>query len=471
MKIDQFNFPNNFTKEKLNNSVKLTVIKSSKFDVFLSELADNKKAFFQNQSLSNKAGSYACEYSDNGDIEKIIFICTNNVSIYSLSSLVKNEFLLNKNVEIDSFDEFSGDELNNLYIGWGLAAYEFNAYKQNQSNKSYPNIYINEKADYKYIKSTIESCCLIRNLVNTPANDLVPEDLADITEAIANKFQAKINIVKGDKFEEEFPLIYAVGKGSDNQPCLMDFSWGDNSNPLITIIGKGITFDTGGLNIKPSQPMYNMKKDMGGAAHALALAWMIMSLNLQLRIRVIIPTAENSISGNSFRPADILKSRKGLTVEVSDTDAEGRLLVADAITLATEKDNPDFMVDFATLTGAARVAVGYDIAALMANSIEIGDMIRDISMTCEDEVWPLPMTDTYKKEMDSSIADISSLGSGRAGATHGGLFLQEFIVNNTDWVHMDIYSWEQNGKAGRPRGGADTGMRAIFKYIKDRFEV
>ena len=468
MKIKYLEFPKCFINEKSNDAVAIILVKTSKFSEFIKSLSDVEKNLIISAKFEAKKNQYVVIHNKEGKVDKVIAGCDDEISIYSLSYLASTTSI-NSDFYIKNIDDFSDKELNLLYIGWGLSCYDFNIYKSSTPSPK-PCIYIDKRADKKYINASVESCCLIRNLVNIPANDFVPDNMAEAAEQVAMKFGASCKITKGKTVEKEFPLLWAVGKGSEHKPCMIDIGWGDENNPLVTIIGKGISFDTGGLNIKPSPFMLNMKKDMGGAAHALGLGWMIMSMKLPVRIRIIIPSAENSISGNSFRPKDILQSRKGITVEVSDTDAEGRLVLADGITLATEVDKPDFMVDFATLTGSARAALGYDIPVAIANSIELGDKIRDISMKCDDAVWNLPLWQGYREEMNSDIADISSIGTGKAGAIHGGLFLQEFLQKtDIDWVHMDIYSWEQNGKAGRPKGGADTGMRAVYEYIKDRF--
>lgn len=243
---------------------------------------------------------------------------------------------------------------------------------------------------------------------------------------------------------------------------------GDKNDPAVTIVGKGVVFDTGGLNLKPPRFMRYMKKDLGGAAHALGLAWMIMSMNVPVRLKVLVSAAENSVDGNAMRPGDVVKSRKGLTVEITDTDAEGRLVLADALTYGSE-DKPALLIDFATLTGSARSALGWDIPAFFSNQDALLEDLKTAGTEHNDPVWPLPLWKPYLKEMDSKVADFDNIGSGPAGAIHGGLFLEQFLENNTPWIHLDCYAWEQNGKAGRPQGGADTGMRAVFKLIERRY--
>jgi leucyl aminopeptidase len=359
------------------------------------------------------------------------------------------------------------ETLTKIAIGWGLAAYTFDQYKKN--DRLIPVLLWPAKADEKEARATIEGICTIRNLINTPPNILGTDELARAAKDIAETHKAKFKVIKGEELKKQnFPMIYAVGQASPRKPQLVDIKWGKAKDPKVTIVGKGIIYDTGGLNLKPPQAMRDMKKDMGGAAHALGLASMIMALKLPVNLRVLLPIAENAVSGNSYRPGDVLTSRKGITVEIDDTDAEGRLVVADALTYASE-DKPGLLIDYCTLTGAARVALGYDIPAFFSNNEDFIDDLRHLSLKQDDPVWPLPLWDGYEKEMDSNVADLINNGKGRAGAIHGGLFLQRFVDPSIDWIHLDCYAWEQNGKPGRPQGGADTGMRALFHFIKNRY--
>ncbi len=385
-------------------------------------------------------------------------------SVFSKDMLAKTSFSISEN-NLDS------EQLNRLHIGWGLAEYKFSAYKKPDEKSKNAALVISDKANAPRIKTYVESICLIRDLVNIPANDMGPEELEGAANTLAQYHKSSLKVIKDEALiKQNFPMIYDVGKASPRRPRLLDFSWGDKSHPKVTLVGKGVCFDTGGLDIKPSQFMLTMKKDMGGAAHVLGLAHMIMSLKLPINLRVLIPAVENAISGDAYRPSDILNSRKGITVEVGNTDAEGRLVLADAITYACE-DKPELLIDFATLTGAARVALGTDIPALFSNTHETAQAIQSQSASdnVDDAVWNLPLWQPYRKDMDSAVADISSTGVGKAGATTAALFLQEFIDEDIEWIHMDVFSWEQNGKAGRPKGGADTGMRAIFAFLEERY--
>ena len=366
-----------------------------------------------------------------------------------------------------SREHLTKEDLLRAHIGWGWVSYRFTAYKKD--DRSLPQLTLSKGTDHDRVHAMVESIFMTRNLINTPANDMGPAELEEAARYVAKKFKASIKVTLDNQLlEDNFPMIYAVGNGSYRRPRLLDITWGDKKHPKVTLVGKGVCFDTGGLDIKPAPFMLLMKKDMGGAAHALGIAWLVMALKLPVRLRVLIPAVENSTSGNAFRPLDIFPSRKGLTVEIGDTDAEGRLVLADCLTLACE-ENPDLLIDFATLTGAARAALGYDIPAIFSNNDETAEELKHISMDYEDPLWPLPLWQPYRKEMDSMVADINNVGTGKAGAIHGALFLKDFITAKTEWVHLDMYAWEQFGRPGRPRGGADTGLRAVFALIERRY--
>jgi leucyl aminopeptidase len=282
-----------------------------------------------------------------------------------------------------------------------------------------------------------------------------------------------VKIIKDKELlKQNFPMIFAVGQASPRRPQLVEIKWKPTGKtkklPKIALVGKGMVYDTGGLNIKTGAGMRDMKKDMGGAAHALGVASMIMALNIPVELQVLLPIAENAISGNSYRPGDILDTRKGITVEIEDTDAEGRLVVADALTYACEH-KPELIIDFCTLTGAARVAVGYDIPAFFSNRDKLIDDLRHLSVKSHDPIWPFPLWEGYDGNIEGNISDIRNEGTGRAGHIEAALFLQRFILPAIDWVHLDCFAWERNGKPGRPHGGADTGMLTIFNYIKNRY--
>ena len=316
------------------------------------------------------------------------------------------------------------------------------------------------------IASAVE---LGRDLINTPANDMGPDALEEAALALAARFKARAKVVSGAQLKSGFPLVHAVGKGAAEGPRLVDFSWGARKGgPKITLVGKGVCFDTGGLDIKPGASMLLMKKDMGGAASALAAAAMIMRAQLPVRLRVIVPIVENSVSAQSFRPGDIYPSRAGLTVEIGNTDAEGRLILADALTLADE-DEPDMLLDFATLTGAARVALGPDLPAYFTNDEKLAADIAAAGVSAADPVWRLPLWAPYGALLDSKTADLNNVSSGPfAGAIVAAMFLKRFVPKTTAWAHFDVYNWSSSAKPGRPEGGEIQGARLAFELIRRR---
>lgn len=468
---------NPFISRKRKNHISITVTSKDT----LSDLKLNKALQDQSkeQGFEGKSGQILIIRGDKGEAKSIITGCSKEPTyedgskLYAVIKSVFSKDMLDKfSFEFEESKDTDKKILERLNVGWGWAAYQFNAYKKEDKKLKSPTLLLSKSVDKKRAKALVESVCFIRDLVNTPANDMGPDELEKATKALCANHEISLKVIKDNSLiSKNFPMIYEVGKASPRRPRLLDFSWGNAKHPKVTLVGKGVCFDTGGLDIKPSQFMLNMKKDMGGAAHVLGLAHLIISLKLPICLRVLIPAVENSISGEAYRPSDVLKSRKGLSVEVGNTDAEGRLVLADALTYASE-DKPEIIIDFATLTGAARVALGHDLPAMFATNPEMAYEIQNKSAKTEidDPVWNLPLWAPYKKDLESSIADTSSTG-GKAGAITAALFLEQFIDedNIANWIHMDVFAWEQKGKAGRPKGGADTGMRAIFAYLESRY--
>lgn len=356
-------------------------------------------------------------------------------------------------------------------LGWLTAQYRFDRYRKDDSAAG-PRILLSR--DVAHIDDNVrlaQAVALVRDLVNTPAADLGPAELETATRHVAQAFDAQVEVTRGDALAQGYPMIHAVGKAADPSfaPRLIELTWGDPAAPRVAIVGKGICFDSGGLDIKPSSGMRLMKKDMGGAAHALALAQLIMGARLPVRLHMLIPAAENAIAGNAFRPGDILRSRKGLTVEVGNTDAEGRLVLGDALTRAGE-EKPELLIDFATLTGAARVAVGPDLPALFANDEALAGDMAAAGNDVEDPTWRLPLWDGYADMLKSDIADINNAGEGGfAGAITAALFLKRFVPANTPWLHLDTFAWRPSSKPGRPKGGDALGLRAVFHLLQRRY--
>ncbi|WP_332718095.1 leucyl aminopeptidase family protein [Pelagibacterium mangrovi] len=352
-------------------------------------------------------------------------------------------------------------------LGFRLGAYRFDRYR---TSKDRPVLEMPEGADAAEIERLERSAFLARDLVNTPANDLGPDAFEKAIVQFAKERGAEVDVVRGDDLvARNFPMIHAVGRASAEAPRLVDFSWGDPAHPKLTLVGKGVTFDTGGLNIKPGNSMALMKKDMGGAANILGLANAIIDARLKVRLRVLIPVVENAISGSAFRPGDILPSRKGLTVEIGNTDAEGRLILADALALADE-EKPDLIIDMATLTGAARVALGPDLPPLYARNEAFGKTVVEHGMAVDDPLWAMPLWPGYDKLLASKIADVNHISSGgHAGSITAALFLGRFVEKQTDWMHLDIFAWAPEPRPGRPFGGTDQGIRALYGALKARY--
>lgn len=346
-------------------------------------------------------------------------------------------------------------------LGWALAGYRFERYRPGKPASPLARLKCPASVDAESILAMAEAEYLTRDLINTPANDMGPDDLQQAVDVLANRFGASLEVILGDDLlDRNFPMIHAVGRASSRAPRLIDMRWGQ-TGPLLTLVGKGVCFDTGGLDLKPSTGMLLMKKDMGGAATVLGLALMIMRLNLPLRLRVLIPAVENSVSGGAMRPRDILKSRKGLTVEINNTDAEGRLILADALTYACE-DEGATIISMATLTGAARVAVGPDLAPYYTDDDGLAAAIEQGAKLGFDPVWRMPFWDAYEPMLEPGIADLDNAPSGGfAGSITAALFLRRF-VSTKRYMHFDIYGHNPSDAPARPKGGAGQGARAIF---------
>ena len=351
-------------------------------------------------------------------------------------------------------------------LGWLLSAYRFAAYKKREAA---PMLVAPSGMDAAKVERLAGAVALGRDLINTPANDMGPEALEAAVRALAGRYGADVSAIRGDDLlTQNFPLIHAVGRAAAQAPRLVEFVWGRKDAPKVTLVGKGVTFDTGGLDIKPESAMAIMKKDMGGAATALALADMLMSARVDIRLRVIIAIVENSISASSFRPGDIYTSRKGLSVEIGNTDAEGRLILADALTYADEGE-PELLLDFATLTGAARVALGPDLPPFYTDDEALAAEIAQFGMMHHDPVWRMPLWQPYARLLEGKISDLNNISGGPfAGSITAALFLKNFVTTPC-WVHFDVYGWNPATKPGRPEGGEIQSARLLYELILRRY--
>jgi leucyl aminopeptidase len=361
-------------------------------------------------------------------------------------------------------------------FGWITGQYRFSRYKSEDTSGGRGNqgprvLLTGQVGQIDGYAAEAQAECLVRDLVNAPPEDMGPEALEAECKRLAKAHKAELTVVRGEALEQGYPMVHAVGRAAarHHAPRLMHLVWGDPAHPVVAVIGKGVCFDSGGLDIKPASGMRLMKKDMGGAAHALALAGLVMEARLRVRLHLLVPAVENAISGAAFRPGDILKSRKGLTVEVDNTDAEGRLILGDALTRASE-ENPDLILDFATLTGAARVALGPDLPALFARRDETAEAFIAAGRANDDPAWRLPLHEAYREYLASDVADMAnSAPNPFAGASVAGLFLDRFVAEGLDWVHFDTFAWMPAPKPGRARGGRGLGLRAAWHAIRARY--
>ena len=434
------------------------------------ELPEQARKFALASDFTAKPGKCLILPSPDGDIAQVIFGIEDETSKFrdpfragSLPGLLPPGVYRFANAPHDT---------RLATLAFALGSYRFARYRKAERPQGKLDIRLvpPEGVDVADIVRMAEAACLARDLINTPSNDMGPEELAQAAQTLAVRFGAAFNCIVGNELtEQNFPLIHAVGMASTRAPRLIDLTWGDPSHPGVTLVGKGVCFDTGGLDLKPSGGMLMMKKDMGGAANVLALAQMVMDAKLNVRLRVLIPAVENAVAGNAFRPLDVFKSRKGPTVEIGNTDAEGRLVLADALALADE-EKPDLLVDLGTLTGAARVALGPDLPPFYTNDETLAADLAVHAKRENDPLWRLPLWPAYNSWLDSKVADINNAPSGGfAGSITCALFLQRFVSDTTRWLHVDIYGWTPSAKPARPEGGECQAARAIYKLLSQRY--
>jgi leucyl aminopeptidase len=354
-------------------------------------------------------------------------------------------------------------------LGWAYGAYRFERYRSKPRSAPTALLVPPQLADMAHVRRMAASLAMARDLINSPAGELTPERLAHEALEMATRCGAEGRVITGDALREGYPAVHVVGQAAASAPRLVDFSWGDPTAPKVTLVGKGVCFDSGGLDLKPAAGMLLMKKDMGGAACALAAARVVMESGLPVRLRVLVPTVENAVAGNAYRPGDIVRTRKGITVEVGNTDAEGRLILADALAEA-DAGHPDLLVDFATLTGAARIALGPELPALFGNREATVEALARFGRRLADPLWPMPLWDGYDEEFSSKVADINNVSNSTfAGAIIGGLFLRRFVSPATDWLHLDLFGWNPKDRPGRPVGAEPQAVRALHALLVERY--
>jgi len=448
------------------DTISLIPLNTAGFDKWLKKQSKDLQTWISAHDFKASAGSTLVVPGKKGAIDSVLVGISDESAMWDYAglpaSLPKGTYKIKGRLKAEDADA--------ACLGWALGTYSFDWYKE--STKDFASLVIPKSADITRLEALAGGIELTRDLINIPAADMGPNELAQAARDLAADFKAECCVIQDDLLiEHNFPAIYAVGKGAadDRRPCLIDMVWGDDKNPKVTLVGKGVCFDTGGLDIKPAQFMKLMKKDMGGAAHVLGLAKAIMCAKLPVNLRVIIPAVENAVSDKAMRPLDVVDSRKGKTIEIGHTDAEGRVVLADGLALAAE-DKPDMILDFATLTGAARVALGTELPALFSNDDKLANDLLAGGEKEDDHMWRLPLWKPYRKLIDAKTGDLSN----EAAAPYGGaitaaLFLEEFVEKSIPWAHMDVMGWNTSSKPGKPEGGEAMGLRAAFNMIKNRY--
>jgi leucyl aminopeptidase len=459
--------PSVFETAPATPAIPITFATKVTWDAISAELPAPGRQFALANGFAAKPGACLTLPDANGEIAQVVFGVENE------TSKLRDPFrpgqlpgLLPPGVY--RFANVAPSDARLAALAFALGSYRFGRYRK--TDAAAVRLAPPDGVDVTDIARIAEAAALARDLINTPSNDMGPAELALAAQQLAQRFGANYNCVVGDDLpRQNFPLIHAVGMASPRAPRLIDFSWGDPAHPKVTLVGKGVCFDTGGLDLKPSSGMLIMKKDMGGAANVLALALMVMDARLKVRLRVLIPAVENAVAGNAFRPLDIFPSRKGITVEIGNTDAEGRLVLADALALADE-EKPDLLIDLGTLTGAARVALGPDLPPFYTDDEELAQELAACAKRENDPLWRLPLWPPYDSWLDSKVADVNNAPSGTfAGSITCALFLQRFVEAAKSWLHVDIYGWTPSAKPARPEGGECQAARAIYKLLSDRY--
>ncbi|EJF83185.1 leucyl aminopeptidase family protein [Candidatus Bartonella washoeensis] len=449
-----------FTSKRVNNSCPV-------FLVTPKNLADlsldaSTRAWIKVNDFTGKAGQILFVPHETGHLKKVLFGLGNGEEPFITGILAKNLPAGQWHLEGAASHEI------NIYLGLAFGSYQFNRYRKNSPLKSL-SIHVNDMVDLDELQRLYETVFFVRDLINIPANDMNPDTLEKEARQLGETYSAHVESIHGDELlTHNFPMIHAVGRASSTAPRLIELHWGQENHPKITLVGKGVTFDTGGLDIKSANNMSLMKKDMGGGAHVLGLAKLIMDAKLPFRLRVLIPAVENAISANAYRPGDILQSRKGLSVEIGNTDAEGRLILADALTYGDE-ESPQFMLCMATLTGAARIALGPDLPAFYCNDSIWAQQISQSAQSVSDPLWQMPLWKPYQEMLSSPVADLNNIsGNNYAGSISAALFLNFFVEKAKHFAHFDLYGWIPKEKPGYPVGGSAQAIRALYNLFKNQ---
>jgi leucyl aminopeptidase len=453
-----------FTKSD-PKSIPIIPLPTKDFSKWLARQKEEIKNLVKICNFKARSAEYLFKPSEKYQLQEVILGVDNEDDFWAFGDLARKLPAGNYHLVAS----WKKDQIEHAFLAWGLGAYHFTNYKKAVAIET--KLFLPAEFDQDQIVNLIDSMFLARDLINLPAVDLTPEIFADKISALAKEIGATFNKVVGKDLMKNFPAVYAVGKGSANPPVLAELRWGNKNAPKLTIVGKGVCFDSGGINLKPEAGLILMKKDMAGAAITLGLARLVIKEKLPVNLRAIFPLVENMVSGLSFKPGDIVKTRAGLAVEIMNTDAEGRLILADALSYASE-DKPDLLIDFSTLTGAANVALGEEIAALFSDDDKLAKQLVDCGTKEKDYLWQLPLFEGYRAFNESKIADLVNLASfDRLGAAiTAALFLQTFVKDTKQWVHFDHYSYNRKDRPGRPQGGEAKCLRAVFRYLVERFK-
>jgi len=446
--------------DRAAHAVTITPIRAARLGDWLKAQPATIQRWVKTVDFQAKPGTTCLLPDAEGKIDRVLFGIEDNGDRWSAANLPTT-----LPPGAYQFDAEADCDPTLFAFGWAVGGYRFQRYKTD--SKVLARLIWPQGADRAAVTRLVSGLFLARDLINTPAGDMGPAELAAAAKAVAKASKAKYHEIVGDDLlKQNYPTIHAVGRASSRAPRLIDLNWG-NEGPKLTLIGKGVCFDTGGLDLKSGHYMRLMKKDMGGAALMLGLAQAIMDAKLKLRLRLLIPAVENSVSGNAMRPLDVITTRKGITVEIGDTDAEGRLILCDALAEA-ENDKPDLIIDAATLTGAARVALGTEMPALFSTDDALAEALLQHGRLQDDQLWRLPLNESYRRLLNSDIADINNCSeSGYAGAITAALYLQEFVVTGTHWMHIDTMGWNVGNRPGRPEGGEGLALRALYAFIAD----
>lgn len=451
--------------DRSSSSLPVQFVGRSKWGAWLKAQSAMRRAWIDSLGISGSSGEVAVLPGDDGKASGAVLVIPDAPTLWDFGALTSKLPVATWRLE----GETAPVSMTDVAVAIGLGAWKFDRYRATKS-KTGPRFVWPASADKKRATAVVEAISMARDLITTPSSDMGPGELAAAAQALAKAHKAKVKVIVGDDLlKNNYPTIHAVGRASARPPRLIDLTWGKASHPKVTLVGKGVCFDTGGLDLKPATGMLMMKKDMGGAATVLAVASMIMATGLPVRLRVLVPAVENSVSGNAFRPMDVIKTRKGITVEIGNTDAEGRLILCDALHEgASEK--PAMMIDCATLTGAARVALGPDLPALFCNDDKLAHSLVAAGEAVTDPMWRMPLFPAYRRMLDSKVADINNVSAGAfGGAITAALYLKEFVPDEVPWAHFDMMAWNNTSRPGRPEGGEAQVARAIYRTIADKF--